>query len=102
MTRRSLDFYDKAAGYFADAYCVQWRLAKRLDDMGKAAEAAEHYRIAFERMPEQFGEVASLCFGCEGIFDSQQSRSTAESVLLRLEKTEPKRPQVCYLIGQLP
>lgn len=101
LTTRSIAVYEKAQGYFADAYCVQWRLAKRLDELGKKEEAEKHYRIAFERMPEQFGQVASFCFGCEGAFDSKNSQSTAEKVLLGLEKAGPDRPQVFYLLGQL-
>lgn len=101
LTTRSIAVYEKAQGYFADAYCVQWRLAKRLDELGKKEEAEKHYRIAFERMPEQFGQVASFCFGCEGAFDSKNSQSAAEKVLLGLEKAGPGRPQVHYLLGQL-
>ena len=101
LIRQSLPFYQKAEALFADAYCVQWRLAERLSAMGDHAAAEEHYKIAFQRMPEQFGQVASLCFGCEGVFAGQQSRSVAERVLSDLEKQGPKRPQVYYLLGQL-
>ena len=101
LIRRSVALYQEAEALFADAYCVQWRLAERLRALGQFAEAEKHYRIAFERMPEQFGQVASLCFGCEGVFQSEQSRSVAENVLLRLEKTPPVRPQVYYLLGEL-
>jgi len=101
LITQSLEQYEKAQSLFANAYCVQWRLAKRLDAIGDKEEAEKHYRIAFERMPEQFGQVASFCFGCEGAFQSGHSRSVAETVLLRLEKEGPKRPQVYYLLGQL-
>ncbi len=101
LLARSLPLYEKAQGLFADAYCIQWRIAERLSAMGKPDEAEAHYRIAFERMPEQFGQVASFCFGCEGVFRSGPSRSTAERILTTLEKSGPKRPQVYYLLGQL-
>jgi tetratricopeptide (TPR) repeat protein len=101
LIQRSLAAYDKAELSFADAYCVQWRLAERLQALGDTEGAEKHYRIAFERMPEQFGQVASFCFGCAGVFDGEQSRSVAENVLLRLEKSGPPRPQVYYLLGQL-
>lgn len=101
LITQSIAEYEKAQAHFADAYCVQWRLAKRFDELGKTEEAEKHYRIAFERMPEQFGQVASFCFGCEGAFDSKHSQSAAEKVLLGLEKAGPKRPQVFYLLGQL-
>lgn len=98
---RSIPLYEKAEVLFGDAYCVQWRLAERLQTMGRSAEAEKHYAIAFERMPEQFGRVASFCFGCEGAFQSGASRSAAERVLTGLVGKEPVRPQVYYLMGLL-
>ena len=101
LAQRSLDRYAEASQLFADAYCVQWRLAERLREMGKTDEAQKHYEIAFERMPEQFGQVASLCFGCVGVFDSAESASAAETVLTRLVEMPPVRPAAYYLMGQL-
>ncbi len=101
LIEKSLEYYSEAEILFGDAYCVQWRKAERLYEMGKYEEAKKHYEIAFERMPEQFGQVASFCFGCEGVFDKKHSRSIAETVLLRLEKNNPDRPQVYFLLGQL-
>jgi tetratricopeptide (TPR) repeat protein len=101
LTTRSLQRYAEAETLFADAYCVQWRLAERLRETGKIAEAQKHYQIAFERMPEQFGQMASLCFGCMGVFDSPDSRGAAETVLTRLAAQPPVRPTVHYLLGQL-
>lgn len=101
LVRKSLAMYEEAALSFADAYCVQWRLAERLSSLGDIEAARKHYEIAFERMPEQFGQVARFCFGCEGVFTHQQSVSVAEQVLTGLEKTAPQKPQVQYLLGQL-
>jgi tetratricopeptide (TPR) repeat protein len=101
LVKRSLALYEEAANAFADAYCVQWRLAERFSAMGNVAEARKHYQIAFERMPEQFGQVASFCFGCEGVFNHPESRSVAEQVLGGLAQAEPRKPQVQYLLGQL-
>jgi tetratricopeptide (TPR) repeat protein len=101
LLRRSLTCYDQASALFSDAYCVQWRLAERLYATGHQAEAEKHYAVVFERMPEQFGRVASLCFGCEGVFDRTQSRSVAERILTRLATNATVRPQVFFLIGQL-
>jgi len=101
LVQRSLARYAEAETLFADAYCVQWRLAERLRAMGRHEEARRHYEIAFERMPEQFGQVASLCFGCMGAFDSPDSVSAAENVLTRLVATPPVRPAAFYLMGQL-
>jgi tetratricopeptide (TPR) repeat protein len=101
LLERSLPLYEQAEVLFGAAYCVQWRLAERLQAMGRTAEAEMHYAIAFERMPEQFGRVASFCFGCEGAFRSGASRSAAERVLSGLLDKEPVRPQVYYLMGLL-
>jgi len=101
LVRRSLARFAEAEALFADAYCVQWRLAEQLREMGRMEEAQKHYEIAFERMPEQFGQVASLCFGCMGIFNSKESVSAAEVVLARLVATPPIRPAALYLMGQL-
>ena len=101
LLRRSLSVYEQASEQFADAYCVQWRLAERLASIGDLAGAKKHYEIAFERMPEQFGQVAHFCFGCEGVFTHQQSVSVAEEVLTSVAQTSPNKPQVHYLLGQL-
>ena len=101
LLERSIPLYEKAEVLFGAAYCVQWRLAERLQAMGRTAEAEMHYAIAFERMPEQFGRVASFCFGCEGAFRSGASRGAAERVLSGLLDKEPVRPQVYYLMGLL-
>ena len=101
LLRRSLGVYEQASEQFADAYCVQWRLAERLASIGDLTGAKKHYEIAFERMPEQFGQVAHFCFGCEGVFTHQESVSVAEEVLTGIAKVSPNKPQVHYLLGQL-
>lgn len=101
LIKRSLELYLRAEQDFVDAYCVQWRLAERLHATGRYKEAEKHYAIAFKRMPEQFGRVASFCFGCEGVFNRGHSRSVAERVLTDLLKEQPNNPQVHFLLGQL-
>lgn len=101
LLSKSLELYEQAENDFVDAYCVQWRLAERLHALGRYEEAEKHYEIAFERMPEQFGRVASFCFGCSGVFAKEHSRSVAERILTRLLKTHPDKPQVYFLMGQL-
>lgn len=101
LIKRSLALYEEAASLFADAYCVQWRLGERLNALGRTEEAEKHYELAFARMPEQFGQVASLCFGCEGVFQSQSSRGAADRILSRMEKAGSPRPQVYFLLGEL-
>lgn len=101
LTRRSLAKYEEGMQLFADAYCIQWRLGQRLAALGRPAEARAHFRLAFERMPEQFGSMAHFCFGCEGAFTSPLSRSVAEQVLMEAEKSGAAKPQVSFLLGQL-
>jgi len=101
LLSRSLKLYREANLMFSDAYCIHWRLAKRLLDAGDAPGAMEHFKTAFELMPGQFGRVASFCFGCEGAFDVPSSRSAAEEVLSSLEKAKPESPQIRFLLGEL-
>ncbi|NQU41581.1 MAG: hypothetical protein HQ523_16670 [Lentisphaerae bacterium] len=101
LTSRSLELYEEAEEDFVDAYCVQWRLAERLHALGRYEEAEAHYEIAFKRMPEQFGRVASFCFGCSGVFQKEHSRSVAERILTHLLEEKPDNPQIHFLLGQL-
>jgi len=93
--------YEQAALAFADAYCVQWRLAERLHEEGRIAEAEQHYEIAFTRMPEQFGRMATLCFGCENVFGNTASRGAADRVLSRLAALPKPRPQALLILARL-
>ena len=97
----ALEAYDGAADLFSDAYCVQWRLAERLRERGFPELAAEHYEETFRRMPEQFGRVASLCFGCAGVFDSGESVSAAERILPELAARPGALPATHRLLGML-
>lgn len=98
---RSLDGYRRALEFFADAYCVQSRLALRLAESGRMEEAIEHYRRAYELMPDSFGRVESHCFGCEKAFAGEEQQSIAEKVFTRMAESDPKKPQVPYLLGYL-
>jgi tetratricopeptide (TPR) repeat protein len=69
--------------------------------LGKTSEAAEHYRRAYELMPDSFGRVESHCFGCERVFDGEQAQSIAEKVFTQLVAERPNKPQVYYLLGYL-
>jgi tetratricopeptide (TPR) repeat protein len=97
----ALEAYDGAAALFEDAYCVQWRLAERLRERGFPELAAEHYEETFRRMPEQFGRVASLCFGCTGVFESGESVSAAERILPELAARPGALPATHRLLGML-
>ncbi len=101
LSSRALDAYDRAAALFEDAYCVQWRLAERLRERGFPELAAEHYEETFRRMPEQFGRVASLCFGCTGVFASGESLSAAERILPGLAARPGALPATHRLLGML-
>ena len=97
----AVDMYEEALTHFADAYCIQSRLAIQLAELGRYDEAAEHYRRAFELMPDSFGRVESHCFGCEGAFSGEQATSIAEQVFSQLRVSQPLDPQVHYLTGYL-
>ena len=101
LASRALDAYDRAAALFEDAYCVQWRLAERLRERGFPELAAQHYEETFRRMPEQFGRVASLCFGCTGVFASGESLSAAERILPELAARPGALPATHRLLGML-
>lgn len=93
--------YEAALLDFADAYCIQSRLALRFSELGQHAKAEQHYLRAFELMPDSFGRVESHCFGCEHAFDGLRAQSAAEKVFSRLASLPPVKPQVHYLLGYL-
>lgn len=101
LLARAVRLYEESLGRFADAYCIQSRLALRHSETGDHAKAEEHYRRAFELMPESFGRVESHCFGCEGTFNDARAQNVAEKVFLRLAATDRPRAQVYYLLGYL-
>lgn len=101
MSSKALSLYQKALKEFADAYCIQSRLALRYMDAGDEQKAAFHYERAFELMPSSFGRVESHCFGCEGIFSDKLSQGIADRVFSRLVNELPENPQVHYLLGYL-
>jgi tetratricopeptide (TPR) repeat protein len=93
--------YEAALLDFADAYCIQSRLALRYSEMGQHDKAEQHYLRAFELMPDSFGRVESHCFGCEHAFDGRRAQGVAEKVFSRLASIPPVKPQVHYLLGYL-
>jgi len=97
----ALKMYESSLAIFADAYCIQSRLALRMNEQGRWKEAEEHYRKAYELMPESFGRVESHCFGCERAFDGEKAQGVAEKVFTRLAEEKPDSPQVHYLLGYL-
>jgi len=101
LVQRGIHLYAESLNTFADAYCIQSRLAIQLAENGKPEEATEHYRRAFELMPDSFGRVESHCFGCEGAFEGEQAQKIAEQVLEKLSREQPKKAQVPYLLGYL-
>lgn len=98
---RAIRLYRESLGFFQDAYCIQSRLAVRLAGEGRMDEAAEHYRRAFELMPDSFGRVESHCFGCEHVFAGEQSQGVAEGVFISMLAARPDKPQLHYLLGYL-
>jgi tetratricopeptide (TPR) repeat protein len=98
---RAFAGYREALGHFSDAYCIQSRLAVRLNEQGLRQEAFEHYRRAYELMPASFGRVESHCFGCESVFQGPAAQKIAEQVFTDLLQKDPKKPQLHYLLGYL-
>lgn len=101
LLSRAVKMYEEALTHFADAYCIQSRLALRLSELGDNAGAEEHYRRAYELMPESFGRVESHCFGCERAFEGVNPQRIAEQVFTQLAAKTPDKPQVHYLLGYL-
>jgi tetratricopeptide (TPR) repeat protein len=101
LLKQAIQMYEKGLSHFADAYCIQSRMAIQLAQMGDNAAAEEHYRRAYELMPDSFGRVESHCFGCERVFDGERAASIAESVFTKLVAARPDKPQVHYLLGYL-
>jgi tetratricopeptide (TPR) repeat protein len=101
LLSRAVAMYEESLGYFSDAYCIQSRLARHQSDLGEFEKAAEHYRRAFELMPDSFGRVESHCFGCEGTFTDPKAQTVAEKIFARLAEKLPDRAQVFYLYGYL-
>jgi tetratricopeptide (TPR) repeat protein len=93
--------YESALLDFADAYCIQSRLALRYSDLGQFDLAEKHYLRAFELMPDSFGRVESHCFGCEGAFKGKRAQNVAERVFTALAGKPGAKAQVYYLLGYL-
>lgn len=101
MTRRAMVMYGQALEIFADAYCIQSRLALRYESVGDSENALKHYQRAFELMPDSFGRIESHCFGCEGAFRSATAQGVAERVFTALAANPDAKAQVFYLLGYL-
>ena len=101
LLKHAITMYEGALNHFSDAYCIQSRLAIQLAALGDNAGAEEHYRRAYELMPDSFGRVESHCFGCERAFDGEKAQSIAEKVFTQLVAERPNKPQVHYLLGYL-
>jgi tetratricopeptide (TPR) repeat protein len=101
LYERAFAGYREALGHFSDAYCIQSRLAVRLNEQGRHKEAFEHYRRAYELMPSSFGRVESHCFGCESVFQGPAQQKIAEQVFTGMLAKDPQKPQLHYLLGYL-
>ncbi|WP_010586782.1 tetratricopeptide repeat protein [Schlesneria paludicola] len=101
LLKRGIQMYLESLTHFADAYCIQSRLAVQLSKQGDLEGAAKHYQRAFELMPDSFGRVESHCFGCEGAFRGDLAETIATRVFTKLLADQPKNPKVHYLMGYL-
>ncbi|WP_146848837.1 tetratricopeptide repeat protein [Brevifollis gellanilyticus] len=93
--------YEASLLDFADAYCIQSRLALRYSELGQFEKAEKHYLRAFELMPDSFGRVESHCFGCEGAFSGKRAQNVADRVFTSLASQPGAKAQVHYLLGYL-
>jgi tetratricopeptide (TPR) repeat protein len=101
LLKQAVALYQDSLTRFADAYCIHARLAVQLSDLGLHDLAEEHYRRAYELMPDSFGRLESYCFGCERAFDGDRAQGIAEKVFTQLAQKTPNKPQVHYLLGYL-
>jgi tetratricopeptide (TPR) repeat protein len=101
LLTRAVKMYEQALDHFADAYCIQSRLALRYFELGDFQNAGRHYERAFELMSESFGRIESHCFGCEGVFRGVQAQGIADRVFSRLVEQMPDKPQAHYFLGRL-
>lgn len=101
LTATAIGIYEKSLQSFADAYCIQSRLALRYASEGNMEKAILHYQRAFELMPDSFGRIESHCFGCEGAFKGEAAQSIAEKVFTDLAAKPDAKAQVFYLLGYL-
>jgi tetratricopeptide (TPR) repeat protein len=101
LYERAFAEYRAALEKFSDAYCIQSRLAVQLSRQGRQREALEHYRRAYELMPDSFGRVESHCFGCESVFADAQSQSLAERLFTEMIRKNPGKAQAHYLLAYL-
>ena len=101
LVGRAIEEYALALESFSAAYCIQSRLARQLAEENRTAEAIEHYKRAFELMPDSFGQVESHCFGCEQAFAGEDAQAIAEKVFLEMAAKPDVKPQVYYLLGYL-
>ena len=101
LLKQAVEMYEDALKHFSDAYCIQSRLAIQLAQLGEMEKAEEHYRRAYELMPNSFGRVESHCFGCEKAFKGEIAETTAERTFRKMLENDPKKPQLHYLFGYL-
>ncbi len=101
MITRALEIYRESLNTFEDAYCIQSRLAIRLEGVGRYKEAQEHFIKAYTLMPDSFGRRESHCFGCELVFSNKRRQSIAQDVFSNLLQKDPDNPKIHYLMGYL-
>jgi len=101
LYQRASAGYQAALAQFADAYCIQSRLAVQLGRLGRQEEALKHYRRAFELMPDSFGRVESHCLGCESVFAGPSAQAIADEVFTKLIASGTTKPQAPYMLGYL-
>lgn len=93
--------YAEATKISNDVYWIHLRLADLLMKQGQRGEAAEHYRKAYQAMPDQLGRLESECISCEEPFVGKVALQMSDQLLTELIRKDPRKPQLYYLLGQL-
>lgn len=101
FNQQSLSMYDEALKRFSGAYCIQSRLAVRQNAFGLTEQSLEHYRRAYELMPDSFGYLESHCLGCSAVFSNKSGQELAEKVFQDLLSSDTNKPQAFYMMGYL-
>lgn len=101
FNQKAVSMYDEASKRFSGAYCIQSRLAVRQNAFGLTEQSLEHYRRAYELMPDSFGYMESHCLGCSAVFKNKSGQELAEKVFQDLLNHNTNKPQIYYMMGYL-
>ena len=94
---QALEHYREADQAFANLTCVQVRIASVLAGQGKANEAQDHYRRAYEGVPTRFGRIEPP----QGWGNEVDNVEIARPIFERLAKESPTKERMHVVLGRL-